>query len=458
MKMALKLLIALLLLAVVPVLWVSRYATTDFHGFTKRDQEQKMADASRVVGELFRSVPDAEGRRAVIAAFAKDSGRRHRFFNAAGEVVLDEGDVGEVDFAGDPEVQKALQTGEYAARWWLHPDRSRLYYFVAVPILDADGECLGVAQTVEDTREITEAVSMLHQRHNRALIGVSGASAVFALVFALGLTRRLRQLRRAARDFAHGGEVKRFEVRGRDEVSELAADFREMAQDLKARQAYNRDFVLTTLHELKTPLTAIHGAADLLATRSDLGEESRTRFAHNIQAQSDRLMDLVMELQTLTSLDVDLPGEAFEVFESAPWLEEVLDRLRPGLRHAVDLDADEGQVRGIPPRLEQGLINLLQNADRYHVAAEPIRVVSRFVEETWSLEVIDRGAGISPENLSRIFDRYFTTSTANVAGQRGRGLGLAVLKRIVEHHGGEVTARNRADGGAAIGFRLPCRL
>jgi signal transduction histidine kinase len=124
----------------------------------------------------------------------------------------------------------------------------------------------------------------------------------------------------------------------------------------------------------------------------------------------------------------------------------------------VDLDADEGQVRGIPPRLEQGLINLLQNADRYHAAAEPIRVVSRFVEETWSLEVIDRGAGISPENLSRIFDRYFTTSTANVAGQRGRGLGLAVLKRIVEHHGGEVTARNRADGGAAIGFRLPCRL
>jgi two-component system sensor histidine kinase KdpD len=157
----------------------------------------------------------------------------------------------------------------------------------------------------------------------------------------------------------------------------------------------------------------------------------------------------------VTALDVDLPGEPEEEIDTTVWLGEALERIRPALRHAVEVEQTGGRVQGVPGRLEQALVNLLHNADRYHRGGGPVRVRSTVGGTEWRLVVEDGGPGIPEENLHRIFDRYFTTAEEDGKGTRGRGLGLAVVKRIVEHHGGRVFADNRPEGGAAVGMVLP---
>jgi signal transduction histidine kinase len=243
---------------------------------------------------------------------------------------------------------------------------------------------------------------------------------------------------------------------GRDEVAQLAQGFQEMAEELQVRQAYNREFVQTTLHELKTPLTAMHGAADILYSRGELSAVDRKRFAGNIQVQSDRLLRLVEDLQTLTSLEMELPRERLEATAVGPFVAEVVQRIRPALSHEVEVISRdvERMVSLVPARIEQALINLLHNADRYQCGKNPIRVRVKDVEEKVEFAVEDDGPGITETDPLRIFERYFSTVPRDQCREYGQGLGLAVVKRIVEHHHGDVLAENPPSGGARIGFRL----
>ena len=453
MKLWMKLFLLLLMVSVIPTWLLSRYASSYFHLFTRKVQEEQMAKTGRWMGYLYREVHSDAEREAVLNAHAVDAGRRLRFFDATGELVYDSGEDVVLFFDGNPDVTKAIVSGKYAARWWLLPDRSRLYYFSAVPAFDGEGRLIGVAQVIEHTGRITTALMRLHRYQQSGLIWVAGGSVLFAVIFSFLLTRKLRHLRQAARQFAVDGSTDGFRMRGRDEVAELSRGFMEMAEQLKARQAYNRDFVQTTLHELKTPLTAMHGAADILRTRDGLSAEDRKRFSGNIQIQSDRLLHLVQELQSLTSLEVELPQEKAQAVEAGGLVSGILDRVRPAMKHGVVLKGAELKkvISVVPARMEQVLINLLQNADRYHQGDAPIRIVLEEREGRLKLTVADDGPGIQEENPLRIFDRYFSTVPRNANLAYGRGLGLAIVKRIAEHYGGDVFAENRATGGADVG-------
>ncbi|MGA0332632.1 MAG: sensor histidine kinase [Kiritimatiellia bacterium] len=453
MKLWQKLFLALMLVSVLPIWFLSRYASSFFHHFTRNVQEEQMAQTGRWAGSLFREISSETEREKVLAAYAGDSGRRLRYFSSRGELLYDSGETEPVFFDGNAEVSRAIATQKYAARWWLKPDRSHLYYFTAVPVFDEQGELLGVMQVVEHTGRITRALIRLHTYQKSGLLWGIGGSICLSILFSLLLTRRLRTLETAAREFARAGGVEGFRMRGRDEVSKLAAEFLQMAEELQEKQHYNREFVQTTLHELKTPLTAMHGAADILKTRPQLSDKDRTRFSSNIQIQSDRLLHLVKELELLTSLDMELPREFPPALPLGPAVREILDRISPALQHAVELRGGELQtpIRISPARLEQVLINLLQNADRYHCGDGKILVRLDPLENGVELAVEDEGPGITEQDPLRIFERYFTTVPRDLSQSYGRGLGLAIVKRIMEHFGGRVFAANRPEGGACVG-------
>ncbi len=415
-----------------------------------------MAQTGRWVGKLFRDVSSDVEREKVLAAHAEDSGRRLRFFTAEGILIYDSGEQEPLFFDENRDVTQAIAAGKYAARWWVTPDRGRLYYFSAVPVFDAEGRLLGVAQVVEHTGRITKALIRLHAYQKSGLLWVASGSVLFAIFFSLLLTRKLRHLRLAAREFAEDGSTEGFEMRGRDEVAELAGGFLEMAEQLKAKQSYNREFVQTTLHELKTPLTAMHGAADILKTRDQLSEKDRKRFSENIQIQSDRLLHLVKELESLTTLDEELPAEHPGKVAVGPMLFTMLERNRPAFQHQIHFSGSEIQTEAEvdPARMEQVLLNLLQNADRYHCGDKAIRVILSEENNGLRLVVEDDGPGISESDPMRIFDRYFSTVPRDENREYGRGLGLAIVKRIVEHYDGKVFAENREFGGATVGCNL----
>lgn len=214
-----------------------------------------------------------------------------------------------IDTAG-PEIQSALH-GHYGARWALTPDRHLVYFYVATPILAADGQVLGAVSVTRHTGPITAAIQTLSRNQRAALAAALLLATAFATIMAQSLTRPLRRLTAATRDYARGqAPAPPPPRRGRDEIAELARAVDRMAHDLEARHRYNRDFVATTLHELRTPITAIRGAVEVLESGAIDKPEARARFLANLRFEADRLTRLAGELGELTRLDRRPPRAA----------------------------------------------------------------------------------------------------------------------------------------------------
>lgn len=457
MRFRMRLILSFLLVALLPMLMLNRYAFFFFHHYSKQALEAEMVRSARLTGELFRLEMDAEQRAAVLAVHAADTESRLRYFNAAGDLLLDVGESPGLDALADTEIRRALETGAYAARWELLPDRSRVYYFSALPSVDTDGGVVtGVAQVIRHTGAVTRALLRMKEHQTRITWWTAGLSFTLALLFALLLARRLRRLRAAADRYARTGDSSGFTLRGRDEFTALAEAFQKMADDLEARQTYNRDFVLTTLHELRTPLTAMRGAADLLH-RGDLPEADRQRFAGNIQTQAERLNRLVEELGALTALDVDLPREPAGLMEAGMLITEIVDRVRGAFSVPIHLEGGDLQavVRVRPGRMEQALLNLLENAERYTPEGSGIEITLTEEGARLCVRVRDHGPGIAPEDVDRIFRRFFTTVPRGETSRQGRGLGLSVVETILRAHDGSVRAGNHPEGGAVFDLLLP---
>lgn len=143
MKLWMRLMAAMLIIAVLPVIFLTRYATNYFHIFTRRAQEEQMSQAGWMITELFRSVQDPEERQRLMEGYSARSGRRYRFYDPDLNVILDAGAIGEVSFENNRDVRQALESGGPAARWWIRPDRSQLFYFVSVPLKDDQERVLG---------------------------------------------------------------------------------------------------------------------------------------------------------------------------------------------------------------------------------------------------------------------------------------------------------------------------
>jgi two-component system sensor histidine kinase ChvG len=286
-------------------------------------------------------------------------------------------------------------------------------------------------------------------------------AAVVAAVLAQTMTRRLRRLTRASADFAKGYAPFELTVRGRDEIGELGRAVQSMAAELERRNRYNREFVSILLHELKTPLTSIKGASELLEGTASDKPDARQKFLANIRFEAERMIRMVGELAELTRLDTDT-APARRVRADYPALvREIVERLEPGLDpgHApisVAVPEKPIHVRAAPDRIEQLLANLLDNAIRHTPPDGAIQVT---VEEGPAGCVItrvkDTGCGIPAANLAKVFDPFFTTVPRDKPLDYGSGLGLAIARSIVENHHGRLSVESEPGHGATFIVTLP---
>ena len=458
MKFRIRLLLTLLAVSVLPMVLINRYAFAFFHNFTRAAHEQAMVHSARLAGELMKSTMDPAERVRILTAHAIDTDSRIRLFNALGEPLLDVGESPGLELEAPADVLRALESGKYTAHWQLTADRTRLYYFSVWPVTNPDtSDLLGAAQVIRHTAPITRALLQMKGHQTRVTWWAAAASLTLALLFSILLTLRLRRLRLAAHTYAQTGIASGFALPGNDEITDLAREFQHMAAELEKRQAYNRDFVLTTLHELKTPLTAIQGAAELLHTRPEMHSRDQQKFVTNITFQAERLTRLVSELRVLTALDLEQPADPPQIIDLTNFAHALRERLQPAYHHPLVLQSPDtpARIRIQPSRLEQVLVNLLDNAARHSPSGQPITIDIQYTPDSVRVQICDQGTGIAPENLGRIFDRFFTTHPKGEHVEQGHGLGLAVVRKIIETHQGRVFAENRTPQGACVGFLLP---
>lgn len=297
-------------------------------------------------------------------------------------------------------------------------------------------------------------------------LGFLAAGAALVTFVVVGpARRRLRALEEAAGAIGAGQAGVRAPETGGDEIAALARAFNRMAEDLEARaraleasDRTRRQLLADVSHELATPLTAIRGYVETLSMPGlALDEGTRRHALQVIQEEAERLERIVGDLLDLARLEEGGIPLAMNEVPIPPLFERVANRHMPaltekGITLEQRVDPATPAVRGDAGRLEQVLQNLAANAVRHTPPGGRIALEALPQDGHVLLRVRDSGPGVPPAHLPHIFDRFYKADASRTGS--GSGLGLSIVRAIVERHGGRIVARNVPEGGASFEILL----
>ena len=218
-------------------------------------------------------------------------------------------------------------------------------------------------------------------------------------------------------------------------------------------------FVATVSHELRTPLTSIISFLELVRAEDDALSPDGVRFLDIIQRNANRLLRLVGDLLLLSRIESGIsPPEMVAVALPELVREAVRNAAPAAAGYGVTLTAEAGEgpdLRADPLGLTQVLDNLVANAVKFSHPGDTVWVRASWAGDRWRIDVADQGIGIPPDEVDRLFQRFVRASNARTSGRPGTGLGLSVVKAIVELHGGRVTVDSALDQGTTFSIHLP---
>ncbi len=318
-----------------------------------------------------------------------------------------------------------------------------------------------------------------------AVVAILIAAALAGTLAARHLARPILELQQAAARLREGEFAARLPEDRRDELGDLAAAFNRMAsalQDLYANleakvaertatlKATNlelarasqlkSEFLARMSHDLRTPLNAVIGFADLLATQqAGPLNDKQQRYLGHVANAGRHLLELINDILDLTRVEAGRLEIHPEPCELAPILEETLAMFRTQAQArritlAVEIGSPLGRLMADRIRLQQIVSNLLSNAVKFTPEGGLVTLTARQIGLEQELTVRDTGIGIPPEDHQRIFEIYEQAGAAN-GRQKGTGLGLAITKRLVELHGGHIQVESAPGQGSTFIVRLP---
>ena len=222
-------------------------------------------------------------------------------------------------------------------------------------------------------------------------------------------------------------------------------------------ETMRREFTSNVSHELKTPLTTIYGIADMLANgmvqSGDVAE-----FGGNIRSESERLINLINDIVSLSKLDEDTAPRENESIELYALAEEVLDRLKLNSEEkgvVTSLSGEKVSVMGSRTILSEVLYNLCDNGIKYNVSGGSLSVKVSHVPQRVIITVSDTGIGIPKQYLGRVFERFYRVDKSRSSRIKGTGLGLSIVKHGVLYHNGTVRVDSEEGKGTVFTVELP---
>ncbi len=458
-----KLALLCLLLTLLPIVFLNKYAVQVFDVFTRKMLEEHMIDYAYVMSgdymDVVRGVSSPGAFSERNRRFGREFNARLQIVDAEGTVLHDSSEEPELgaDYAGRREVRKAL-LGHYGARYSLNSEGSRMYYYIALPVKDTNGAVMAASCVTAHTADITGRIIRIARDYRKILWVSVSASILLSILLAYTMTRRLKNLTKSVKDFAGGRAGLHVESQGHDEIGELSRAFAQLAEEIRQTSKQNRQLMAETTHELKTPLTAIQGAVQLLLEElEDADVETRRHFLHNIEISSSRLLCMVEQLNALSKLKAEELRGRKEQVEYGSFVREIISRLYQQSPVPIDIDIPnvKQHVLLIPERIEQVLVNLLDNAIRYTPQDGVIIVRVVYEKERVLTSVTDNGCGIEPTDLPNVFKQFFTTVPRNGFNEYGNGLGLAIASTIIQNHGGAITVKSHVGQGSTFTFTMP---
>ena len=290
------------------------------------------------------------------------------------------------------------------------------------------------------------------------LLVIAGVSLAIAVYVGRLITSPLRQLTEQAQVIAQGQFSQRVAVTGPLELEQLALAFNLMGEELHAREQERSVLLHTISHDLRTPLAAIRGHAQVLqedlaqAEHLKYEQESLQAIVRNADQMNSMIQDLV-ETARLESGQIALKRRPLAV---RPFIDDLLRRLRsiwPVSRIQMEIPDTLPAVDADPARFERILINLISNALKYSVSDTPVSLHAEQKEEQVVIAVTDVGVGIPPDELPHLFDPFYRVKAAH--RPEGLGLGLYITRKLVEAHGGRIWVQSEPGKGSTFFVTLP---
>lgn len=352
----------------------------------------------------------------------------------------------------DPAVVEACMT---ASR------RAQLTPYVAPPAL------LFVSTHSEASAELD-----LSPANQKRIAGVAaailGITVLIAAVGGIRLVQPLRALTKASRQMTSGDENIRVKVRGVDEIGQLSLAFNELADARARTESLRRAMVSDIAHELRTPLSNIRGWLE--AVEDGVAQPDAT-FIASLSEEAALLQHILDDLRDLATADAGNLRIHPERVYLGLLLDQVAGTFRSQAEHAdITLSSatiGEIELEADPVRLRQAVGNLVANALRFTPAGGSVRIEGRIESQVDGradgrvdgdqvvIDVIDTGAGIAAEDLPKVFDRFWRAEQSRNRHTGGSGLGLPIVRSLIEAHGGTTTATSKLDEGSTFTLRLP---
>jgi len=424
------------------------------HGEFGADSEKVAAELSRVYSNLNETYEI----KARLFGFTKaEVDTRLLVYDPGGRVIFDtRGLATGQDFSNSSDVRQALN-GKYGSRWELDKPHQRVNIYSTLPVF-VNGKTVGAVSVSKSTNRIRNFISRsLESFVVPGFIALALATAM-AYVLSAYITRIIRDLASRAERVAAGESNVRLETWTRSELGTLARAVERMREKLEGK-AYVEEMATNLSHELKTPLAAIRGSAELLEGPASDDPAARARFLGNIQSEAERLDRIVNALLQLSRIEAHHLVAEIPTTEAGAAAQEIAVVYEERARDAGVIFRPEIAERPLPIRitelqLKQLLTNLLDNALQFTAAGSRVWLRVRRQDDAIEIQVADEGSGIEPDLLPKIFERFFTTANPRT-GHRGTGLGLAIAKSIITANGGRIAVESELGRGSTFTVTFP---
>jgi two-component system phosphate regulon sensor histidine kinase PhoR len=456
--------ICLLLLALITVDYSASQVAKDAY---IQNLVQQLADKGRMVALSLPEPSTLNPKQA--RKMAQAAGARLTVVRSDGKVLVDsEADPARMEnHSNRPELIQAFR-GEVG---WFERQSATIgiqFLYVAVPI---PGGAVRLAMP------ISEVEQQVNRARARILVSTALAflpAIIIAALFSRWISARFAAIMSHAGELARGNFRARLPQTGSSEFAQIAATLNETAEnfqktveqlqrehvELERLERVRKDFVINVSHELRTPLASIQGYTETLIDGALNDPDHNMRFLGIIRHNAERLAHITEDLLTLSRIEQKRQKFEFEPNLVNSLLNDVLELMAPlaekrDIRLDVVLAPPDSEAWCDREAVSQILSNLLDNAIKYTPAGGRITVGAQSRDGLMELYVRDTGIGIPPEELPRLFERFYRVDKARSRELGGTGLGLSIVKHLVAAHGGSIRVESRLNEGSTFFFNLP---
>lgn len=352
-----------------------------------------------------------------------------------------------------PQTVEALR-GNDVFTW--HYEDGAMQSHAAMPIYSY-GTLIGCIYMTESDSEQGALIASIHNNIFTITLILELAVIIFSVWFATGYSARLRKIMSSIRRVWSGDYTHKVDIGGNDELTMLGNAFNDLTHRLDVSESKRQRFVSDASHELKTPLASIKLLSDSIL-QNDMDLETVKEFVGDIGNEADRLNRMSQKLLLLAKTE-DSVDEELEIVQIAPTIERVVKMLSmiaqtQNIEICTDLQQDS-PILILEDDLYQIIFNLVENGIKYNLPGGKLSISLQQTEDTAIIRVQDTGVGISEEALTHIFERFYRVDKARSRKSGGSGLGLSIVRILVERNKGTISVASTPGEGTSFTVTFP---